>query len=131
MSLVFQNIDPPPPSPHGECVPPAFVAGEDTLAWCGGEVGGGPIFWKTRDTGLPSYSNNLSTPLTNGFGSASRRPKTIRIRIRIRNTDRNYSNLTLKEGKNVKSQDSPVPRNASDMTGGQESRAPNTSPSAH
>jgi hypothetical protein len=27
MSLVFQNIDPPPPSPPGECVPPAFVAG--------------------------------------------------------------------------------------------------------
>jgi hypothetical protein len=44
----------------------------------------------------------------------------------IRNTDRNYSNLTLNEGKNVKSQDSPVPRNASDMTGGQDSRAPNT-----
>jgi hypothetical protein len=27
MSCVFQNIDPPPPSPPGECVPPAFVAG--------------------------------------------------------------------------------------------------------
>jgi hypothetical protein len=25
MSLVFQNIDPPPPSPPGECVPTAFV----------------------------------------------------------------------------------------------------------
>jgi hypothetical protein len=34
MSLVFQIIDPPPPSPPGECVPPAFVlgGGEDTLA---------------------------------------------------------------------------------------------------
>jgi hypothetical protein len=33
MSLVFQNIDPPPPFPPGECVPPAFVGvGEDTLA---------------------------------------------------------------------------------------------------
>jgi hypothetical protein len=32
MSLVFQNIDPPPPCPPGECVPPAFVGGEDTLA---------------------------------------------------------------------------------------------------
>jgi hypothetical protein len=32
MSLVFQNIDPPPPSPPGECVPPSFVGGEDTLA---------------------------------------------------------------------------------------------------
>jgi hypothetical protein len=27
MSCVFQNIDPPTPSPPGECVPPAFVAG--------------------------------------------------------------------------------------------------------
>jgi hypothetical protein len=36
MSLVFQNIDPPPPSPPGEGVPPAFVGGEDTLAgWRG------------------------------------------------------------------------------------------------
>jgi hypothetical protein len=39
MSGVFQNIDPPPPlpSPPGECVPPAFGEGEDTLAgWRGG-----------------------------------------------------------------------------------------------
>jgi hypothetical protein len=27
MLCVFQNIDPPPPSPPGECVPPAFVTG--------------------------------------------------------------------------------------------------------
>jgi hypothetical protein len=27
MSGVFQNIDPPTPSPPGECVPPAFGAG--------------------------------------------------------------------------------------------------------
>jgi hypothetical protein len=27
----------------------------------GGEGDGGSIFWKTRDIGLPSYSNNLST----------------------------------------------------------------------
>jgi len=25
MSFAFQNIDPTPPSPPGECVPPAFV----------------------------------------------------------------------------------------------------------
>ncbi len=50
MSLVFQNINPPPPS-LGE--------GEDTLA--GRRGGGGSIFWKTRDIGLPYYSNNLST----------------------------------------------------------------------
>jgi hypothetical protein len=37
MSLVFQNIDPPPPSPP---VPPAFVGeGEDTLAGRRGERG--------------------------------------------------------------------------------------------
>ena len=60
MSLVFQNIDPPSPSPPGECVPPAFVGGgEDTLA--GRRGGGGSIFWKTRDIGLLSYINNLST----------------------------------------------------------------------
>jgi hypothetical protein len=27
MAGVFQNIDPPPPSPPGECVTPAFVGG--------------------------------------------------------------------------------------------------------
>jgi hypothetical protein len=47
MSGVFQNIDPPPPSPP-------LVRGEDTLAgWRGG---GGSIFWKTPDIGLASYS---------------------------------------------------------------------------
>jgi hypothetical protein len=59
MSLVFQNIDPPPHSPAGECVPPAFVGGRTHSS--GGEGGWGSIFWKTRDIGLPSYSNNLST----------------------------------------------------------------------
>jgi hypothetical protein len=63
MSLVFQNIVPPPPSPPGECVPPgpAFVGGEGGTHSPSGEGGGGSIFWKTRDIGLPSYSNNLST----------------------------------------------------------------------
>jgi hypothetical protein len=32
MAGVFHNIDPPPPSPSGECVPPPLVRGEDTLA---------------------------------------------------------------------------------------------------
>jgi hypothetical protein len=37
MAGVFQNIDPPPPSPLGECVPLPLVRGEDTLAgWRGG-----------------------------------------------------------------------------------------------
>jgi hypothetical protein len=48
MAGVFQNIDPPSPSPPGECVPPAFGAGEGTLGRRRG--GGGPIFWKTSDT---------------------------------------------------------------------------------
>ncbi len=37
MSGVFQNIDPPSPSPPSECVPPPLVWGVDTLAgWRGG-----------------------------------------------------------------------------------------------
>ncbi len=60
MSFVFQNIDPPPPSPPDECVPPAFVAGVGhTLA--GGEGGGGSIFWKTQDTAL--YSTYIESSL--------------------------------------------------------------------
>jgi hypothetical protein len=57
MSLVFQNID---PLPSGECVRPTFVGGGRTHS-PGGKGGGGSIFWKTKDMGLPSYSNNLST----------------------------------------------------------------------
>jgi hypothetical protein len=63
MSRVFQNIDPPFPSPHGECVPsaaPPLLGGEDTLA---GRRGG---WWvnslEGARIGLPSYSNNHSTP---------------------------------------------------------------------
>jgi hypothetical protein len=59
MSLGFQNIDPPP------SLCPASVSsprnkGEGTHS-PGGEGDGGSIFWKMRDIGLPSYSNNLST----------------------------------------------------------------------
>ncbi len=39
MAGVFQNIEPPPPSPHGECVHPAFGAGGGHTS-CG-EGGGG------------------------------------------------------------------------------------------
>ncbi len=55
MSRVFQNIDLPPPSP--------LLGGGGTHS-PGGEGGGKSIFWKTRDIGLPSYSNNLSTLFT-------------------------------------------------------------------
>jgi hypothetical protein len=62
MSLVFQKIDPPPPSPPGECVlPPLPNKG-------GGRRGG----WRvnmTRGIGLPSYSNNLSTDLAIHFST--------------------------------------------------------------
>jgi hypothetical protein len=61
MSLVFQNIDPPTPSPPCEFVLPPNKGGGYTLA--GRRGGWGSIFWKTRDIGLPSYSNNLSTGL--------------------------------------------------------------------
>jgi hypothetical protein len=60
MSLVFQNIDPQPPSPPGECVPLLFGGG----GWTHSPGGEGSIFWKTKDIGLPSNSNNLSTGLS-------------------------------------------------------------------
>ncbi len=53
MSLVFLNIDPSPP---GECVLPPNKGGGTHSP--GGEGGGGSIFWKTRDIGLPSYSTS-------------------------------------------------------------------------
>ncbi len=66
VSLVFQNIDPPPtPSPPAECVLPPQQRREGTHARRGGWES---IFWKTPDIGLASYSNNLSTvqPLCGG-----------------------------------------------------------------
>jgi hypothetical protein len=54
VSGVLQNIDPPPPSPPGEC---AFGAGMTRSP--GGEGGGGSIFWKMPDTAL--YSTYIST----------------------------------------------------------------------
>ncbi len=39
MSGVFQNIDPPPPSPPGDCVPPAFGAGGGHTRWVERGVG--------------------------------------------------------------------------------------------
>jgi hypothetical protein len=63
MAGVFQNIDPPPPSPPGECVPPAFVAGGGQYSghtrWVEREEGGGSIFWKTSDTAQNTYVGTL------------------------------------------------------------------------
>jgi hypothetical protein len=41
MSDVFQNIDPPTPSPPGECVPPALGAGGGHTRWVERRGGGG------------------------------------------------------------------------------------------
>ncbi len=46
---------PTPLSARRVCTPPLFGGGEDTFAGRRGGGGG----WKTRDKGLPSYSNNL------------------------------------------------------------------------
>jgi hypothetical protein len=40
MAGVFQNIDPPSPTPPRECVPPAFGAGGRTHSLVGEGVGG-------------------------------------------------------------------------------------------
>ncbi len=55
---------PIPLSARRVCPPPATKA-EGTHS-PGGEGDGGSIFWKTREIGLPSYSNNLSTFLSIG-----------------------------------------------------------------
>jgi hypothetical protein len=63
MSLVFQNIDPPPPSPPGECVlPPTKAGGGYTLA--GRRGGWGVNILEDERRRLPSYSNNLSTNIS-------------------------------------------------------------------
>jgi hypothetical protein len=59
VSLVFQNIDPPPPSPPGECV----LSPQQRRGVCTHRAvrGVGGQYFGRRDTGLASYSNNLST----------------------------------------------------------------------
>ncbi len=65
-SYVFRlpkYIEPPPPSPPGECVPPAFVAGGGHTRRV--ERGGkGSMFWKTQDTAL--YSTYIKSSLRLG-----------------------------------------------------------------
>ncbi len=56
MSGVFQNIDPPSPSPPSECVLPLHQRRGVHNTRQGAEGGGGSIFWKTQDIGLASYS---------------------------------------------------------------------------
>ncbi len=48
MAGVFQNIDHPPPSPPGECVPPAFGAGGGHTRWVDRGVGGVNILEDAR-----------------------------------------------------------------------------------
>ncbi len=45
----------------------------------GGEGGGGSMFWKTRDIGLPSYSNYLSTDESKCTQSCTVRRKTFAL----------------------------------------------------
>jgi hypothetical protein len=61
MSLVFQNIDPHPP-----LRPPLLGGGGEGRTHSPGGVvgGGGSIFWKTRDIGLPSLIISLRLKLT-------------------------------------------------------------------
>ncbi len=61
MSLVFQNIDPRPPLRPASVYPRLCWWGRTHSLGGEGVGGGGAIFWKTRDIGLPSSSNNLST----------------------------------------------------------------------
>jgi hypothetical protein len=69
MSLVFQNIDPPTPLSARRVGPPPQRRGVHTRRAERG--GGGSIFWKTRNIGWPSYSNNLSTIVTIDFCDSS------------------------------------------------------------
>ncbi len=63
-SRVFQNIDPHTPLRSASVsFPRNKGGGVHTTHSPGGEGGGGSIFWKMRDTGLASYSANLSTVL--------------------------------------------------------------------
>ncbi len=62
VSDVFQNIDPPPPSPPSECVLPPHQRRRSKHS-PGGEGDGWSIFWKTPAIGLASY-NNLSAMLS-------------------------------------------------------------------
>jgi hypothetical protein len=54
MSLVFQNIDPPPPSPPGECVvcTPRLWCGGRTHSLGGERGGGGGQYFGRREIKL-------------------------------------------------------------------------------
>jgi hypothetical protein len=62
MSCVFQNIDPPPPSPPGECTPRLCCGGRTHSP--GGEEGGGGVggqYFGRRKTQL--FTLPISNPL--------------------------------------------------------------------
>jgi hypothetical protein len=75
---------PPPHSPASVYPPPPPNKGGGTHL-PGGE-GGGSIFWKTRDIGLPSYSNDHSAEHTQVVGSLKM------------NTALEYSTRVVQEG---------------------------------
>jgi hypothetical protein len=62
ISLAFQNIDPPSPSPPASvwCTPRLCCGGRTDSPGGEGDGAGGSIVWKAREIGLPSY-NDLST----------------------------------------------------------------------
>jgi hypothetical protein len=61
MSRVFQNIDPPTHlSARRVCTPRLFFGGGGGHTRRAERGVGGSIFWKTRDIGVASFSNNLS-----------------------------------------------------------------------
>jgi hypothetical protein len=61
MSFVFQTIDPPSPSPPGECVPPAFVAGREHTRRA--ERGLGGQYFERRETQYCPLTERISLRL--------------------------------------------------------------------
>jgi hypothetical protein len=75
MAGVFQNIDPPSPSPPGEYVPPPLVWGEDTLARGRGggrvnileDVRHSSVLYVCKYFVVNRYCNNLINSSASGF----------------------------------------------------------------
>ncbi len=74
LSSRLPNIDPPSPSLPGESVlPPQQRRSVHTRRAERGMGGGGSIFWKTREIGLPSYSKICTL-----WGYRERSPYTVK-----------------------------------------------------